>query len=96
MNVEDVFMQYYPDSLGGGRVRFAFPNGYGASVVKNSFSYGGKEGFYELAVLHNDELCYSTPITNDVLGWLTPEKVCALLEDIKALPPKRKALISEG
>ena len=53
-----------------------FSNGYGISVIKHAYSYGGLKGYYELAVLDkNGELTYSTPITNDVLGWLTPEDV---------------------
>jgi hypothetical protein len=36
------------------------------------------------------ELCYDTPITNDVIGWLTWEEVQALLARIDALPPGRR------
>ena len=66
-----------------------FPNGYGASVVRSRHTYGGDKGLYELAVLGPDKkIDYSTPITNDVEGWLTPENVTELLQKIEALPQK--------
>ncbi len=66
---------------------YRFPNGYGASAVRHENSYGGREGLYELAVLDsNDDLCYTTPVTNDVIGWLTIEQVDALLDQISKLP----------
>ena len=34
-----------------------------------------------------DALCYDTPVTSDVEGYLTPEKVTELLQQIEALPP---------
>jgi hypothetical protein len=65
---------------------YKFENGYGASVVKHDFSYGGKDGLWELAVLDSDdELCYHTPITQDVIGYLGWQKVELYLEEIKAL-----------
>jgi len=60
----------------GKKARMHFNNGYGVSVVSHNFSYGGKDGLYELAVLDsNGELTYTTPITSDVLGYLTPDDV---------------------
>lgn len=65
---------------------FKFENGYGASVVKHSFSYGNEEDLFELAVLDDKgELCYSTPITNDVIGYLSNDDVIKLLNEIKNL-----------
>lgn len=66
--------------------RGQFSNGYGYSVIRNSFSYGGRSGLFELAVLDSyGELTYSTPITGDVLGYLTPEEVGQALRQIAAL-----------
>lgn len=65
---------------------YKFENGRGASVVRNPFSYGGEKGLYELAVLdENGNLDYTTPITNDVIGWLTWEEVIELLRKIKEI-----------
>lgn len=67
-----------------------FDNGYGASVVRFLGSYGNRQGKWELAVISGTKgswgLCYSTPITDDVLGWLTEEDVTRLLGQIEALP----------
>jgi len=66
-------------------LEFKFANGYGASVIKSPYSYGGKHGLWELAVLFHEELCYTTPITDDVLGHLTWEEVEETLEQIEKL-----------
>lgn len=65
-----------------------FDNGYGVSVVKHDYSYGGREGLYELAVLDSEgSLTYDTEITGDVLGYLTPEDVSQymiMVQDLKS------------
>lgn len=67
-----------------------YKNGYGISVISNEFSYGGKDGLYEVAVLIGDEddytLCYDTHITSDVLGHLTLEEVIDIEKLIQELP----------
>jgi len=74
---------------GGVQIAYRFDNGYGASVVRHSFSYGNENGLWELAVIRWKEddfhLCYDTKITNDVLGRLTPEEVNATLTRIEKL-----------
>ena len=67
-------------ALNGGAQRlFRFPNGLGASVVQHAYSYGGSDGLWEVAVIKWGEagfrLTYDTPITDDVLGYLTDEEV---------------------
>ena len=74
---------------------YRFPNDYGASVVRFSIgslggSYGAEDGQWELGVLKFDGddwgLTYETPITNDVIGYLTDDGVVDVLQQIKALP----------
>jgi len=66
---------------------FKFENGYGASVVRGPYTYGGSEGLYELAVLSKDGFIdYTTPITDDVEGHLNEADVERLLDSIKKLP----------
>ena len=66
--------------------RVMFDNGYGASVVVGPYTYGGEDGLYELAVLGSDgKLCYDTPITDDVEGYLNEEDVTILLKQIQSL-----------
>ena len=71
---------------GGIQYKFRAENGYGASIVRHDFSYGGKDGLWELAVLDKTgDLCYTTHITEDVLGYLTEEEVNNTLLQIEQL-----------
>ncbi len=72
--------------MGGHQRIYKFENGYGASVIKHDYSYGGKDGKWELGVLDQiDKLTYDTPITSDVIGHLTVERVEEILQQIKEL-----------
>lgn len=78
--------------VGGKQLLASFANGYGASVVQSAYSYGGANGLYELAVLHttpydkSTSICYRTPVTDDVLGWLSEVDVVTRLHEIARLP----------
>lgn len=64
-----------------------FPNGRGVSIIRNSYSYGGRDGLFELAVLDSTgELDYSTPVTGDVLGYLTVDEVLQAMAQVAELP----------
>ena len=67
-------------------MKIEFDNGYGVSVIEHG--YGGDVGLKELAVLHSGEICYDTPITDDVLGYLTDTEVMEIIEQVKQLPEK--------
>ena len=62
-----------------------YPNGYGVSVICHKYSYG-----LELAVLKGNkesaEICYDTPITDDVLGHLTVKDLNMICDRVKMLP----------
>ena len=62
-----------------------YPNGYGISLICHDTSYG-----LELAVLkgtaESAEICYDTPITDDVLGHLTIKDLYEICQRVKALP----------
>ena len=64
---------------------YDFKNGYSASVVRNQLSYGNRENLFEVAILKDGELCYDSPITNDVVGYCTARDVRKLLSQIKRL-----------
>jgi hypothetical protein len=71
---------------------FLFANGYGASVVRwVGYTPGAEDGFWELAVLRDGELCYETPVTpggfGEVLTYLTNKDVAHLLDRICRLVP---------
>ncbi len=87
---DNAFKFYSPYSYSH---RFRFENNYGASVIKHFGSYGFEGDLFELAVIRYNpknknsigDLCYDTPITNDVIGYLTNDEVLELLEKIKNL-----------
>ena len=72
--------------MSGVRSRMMFENGLGVSVVSHTYSYGGKDGLFEVAVLGKDgNLTYDTPVTNDVIGYLTEEDVTDVLKQVQEL-----------
>jgi len=76
-----------------------FKNGYGASVVCRSMSYGGKKGMWEVGLLNGDNLATVNSEknvklcpefkTSEVNGWLKLENVENLLSRISKLESKR-------
>lgn len=83
---EDIEFKPINDGFRVGVVsRTYFDNGYGASVVRHTFSYGNEDGLYELAILKDDDLDFSNPITNDVIGYLTEEDVTETFIKIQQL-----------
>jgi hypothetical protein len=74
---KDLEFKKHPFHVDGIVSRIMFDNGFGASVVKHEFSYGGKNGLYELAVLDsNGEIHYDNPVAQgDVVGYLREEDV---------------------
>jgi len=83
---KDLEFNEHPNGMGGVQAKIQFDNGFGASVVKTPFSYGGTRGLYELAIFGKDgDITYDTPITDDVLGYLSEVKVTETLAKIQAL-----------
>lgn len=70
-------------------MRMHFENGWGVSIICNSFSYGGNEGLSELAVLDKDgRLHYANPVAKgDVRGWLDDDLVAALVAKVESWKP---------
>jgi len=61
-----------------------FDNNYGVSVI---FGTGYSNGInnYELAVLYDNELCYTTKITNNVLGWQSVRQITNIMKKLQKL-----------
>jgi hypothetical protein len=80
-------LEFQPHPAGIGKQCIVqFPNGYAASIVQGPHTYGGSQGLYEIAVFGKDgQITYETPITNDVLGYLSEEEVDKTLTNIKNL-----------
>ena len=87
--------QYRPTQInefyGGEQRIYEFPNGYGASVVRNKTSAGGKLGLFELAVLGKDgHIITTTPVTPrsaGVVGFLNESDVQKTLHKVAGLKP---------
>jgi hypothetical protein len=83
---KDLEFEFINDGfLVGKKARIQFDNGWGASVVCHNYSYGGKNGLYELAVLNSTgDLVYDNPVADgDVRGYLSEEEVSDLLIQIQ-------------
>jgi hypothetical protein len=70
---------------------YTYPNGYGASVVSKYYghgmgTYGADMGLFEVAVLRHGKLCFDTPVSPDVEGFLDFQGVADILKKIEALP----------
>lgn len=78
-------------SEGSSQKVYRFKNNYGASVVRSPTSYGGREGLLELAVIKfkgksdDFKINYRTPITSDVIGYLTTGEVEDILTRIEGI-----------
>ena len=72
-------------SKSGKQAYIEFDNGYGVSVVSTPFSYGGKAGLYEVAVLRDRQFVDIPDWRDNVKGWLTERDVDDILTEIKSL-----------
>lgn len=79
-------LEFKKHRISGTQAVMEFDNGYGVSVITGPIAYGGDQGLYELAVLKGASLCYSTPVTDDVIGHLSPEEVTQKMTEVQALP----------
>lgn len=64
---------------------------YQLSVVSNDFSYGGKQGLYEIAVFAEGDMIELPGITNEgdtVKGWLTESDVDTIIKKMYAITGK--------
>lgn len=81
---------FKPHPIGNGfQAIMFFENGYGVSVVNFRGAYVSGPDEWELAVLKGTEksfdLCYSTPITDDVIGHLKRAGVTRIMKKVQAL-----------
>jgi hypothetical protein len=78
---------FKPHPLGSGiQAVMHFEKGYGVSVVQTPYSYGGKMGLYEIAVIDSEgQVVYNTPVADGVIGYLREEDVTVGMERIQLL-----------
>lgn len=85
--IRELKFNVHPSGLEGKQAIVEFPNGYKASVVTGDIFYSRPGCPYEIAVLNKEgRLDYSTPVTDDVCGYLTEEEANEILAQIEALP----------
>lgn len=74
---------------GGVQKLYRFGNGYGASVLRCSYSYGYEDDLWEMSVIKWDgdvfDMVFDTPIADDVLGYLDEDDVNEVLAQIEEL-----------
>lgn len=61
-----------------------FENGYGVFVLFGEAFYSNGIDTYEVAILKDGCLCYTTPLTDDVLGNQTRDEVDEILKEIQS------------
>jgi hypothetical protein len=94
MKINELDFDSHPGGLGGSKAKVKFANGYSASVVTGDMFYSTADSPYEIAVIDsNNEITYDTPITDDVLGYLTEDEANEVLAAIEALPPEGVKLL---
>lgn len=85
---KDLLFKEHPNGMGGFQARMEFENGYGVSVVCGEYLYSTPRTnlyaasmyeAYEVAILKNGSLCYDTPITDDVIGYVPAEEVSKIM-----------------
>jgi len=82
------FLDYTSKAPNDYKHRWLFKNGYGISVIRTGYSYGEDEGKFEIAVLKDNKLCFTSKITDDVIGHLTSKQVLEIGLRISKLKEK--------
>ena len=62
-----------------------FENGFGVSVVLGNCFYSNDDDTYEVAVMFKNSVCFTTHITNSVIGFQTQEDVSEIMKQVQEL-----------
>ena len=81
---EDLQFEKHPTGFGKHAI-MEFKNGYGVSVVFGNQWYSNGIDTYEIAILKDGRLTYSTHITDDVLGYQTKHEVSEIMKQVQEL-----------
>ena len=63
-----------------------FDNGYGVSIIRNQYSYGGKDGLFEMAILIGDEFDYTYTTDWFITYYMNIEELNKSINDVRNLP----------
>ncbi len=80
---KDLKFEEHP--LDGEMAKMEFENNYGVSVIFGGMFYSNGIDTYELAVLYDGQLSYSTDITDDVLGYISESEVTEAMIKVQNL-----------
>jgi hypothetical protein len=87
ITIKDLKFKQHEVCPDGTQAVVKFKNGYGASIITGSLFYTKPGAPFEIAVLGKDgHITYSTPITDDVCGWLSEDAANEILKQIQELP----------
>jgi len=67
------------------QAKLSFRNKYGVSVIFGSCFYSNGIDTYEVAITYDGEITYSSGITNDVVGYITSDKVTEIMKQVQSL-----------
>ena len=63
-----------------------FDNDYGVSVLFGDYFYSNTSlNTYEVGILFEGHLCYTTPLTDDVIGYCTESEITEIMRKIQEL-----------
>ena len=81
MTFQDLVFKQHKHDANGIQAVATFDNDFEVSVVKTDFSYGGKSGLFEVAIIDKStgKLNSNTDITDDVLGWQDEDDIDKIL-----------------
>lgn len=82
---EDLKFSPHPFVENGDQAIIHFDNGYGVSVLVGNEFYSNGIDTYEVAILKDGNITYETPITNDVLGYLSKKEVTKVMKQVQQL-----------
>lgn len=83
MKFKDLVFEKHPVSILNSRAFYQFPNGYGVSVIDGDYAYCDN-GTYEVAIMKDGEICFDTPLTDEVLRYQTPEEIEEILKEVES------------
>jgi hypothetical protein len=86
MKIGELNFEKHPNWGSATRATHMFPNGFGVSVIAGEGSYTSEDKPYELAVLDENGINYTSGITDDVLGYLSEDDINELLLKVEDLP----------
>lgn len=66
-------------------VVYQFQNGFGASVIRGAYSFGGNEGYWELCEIFKigDKWTFKSDNLSAPVGWLNWEQVENIIDTIR-------------